>query len=280
MKRYLDHATCNSKPSDKLIKLRDGGGLWLHIEPSGARGWRFYYRRPVTKKQNTISFGAFPAVSLADARAKCDQCRTLLAQGIDPSEHKQEVRRVAAISADAVLFQRVADDWFAEVIAPHTDPETQRRLKIEMRELTQAFGNRAVDSIEPAELGELLKAIYASGRHSKTRRVRSSASRIWCFAISEGLAKYDIAAPFKGRFAHKYTKRPAISDGLEIIGLQKTEALVGRLLRDIAAYRGETATIAALEMMALTFPRPHNIHEMRWSEIDPATAYGSSPPRT
>ena len=277
MKRYLDHATCNSKPGEKTLKLRDGGGLFLHVEPSGARGWRFYYRRPITKKQNTISFGSFPAVTLADARAKCDAARPLLAKGIDPSEHKQEVQRAAAISADAVLFQKVADDWFAEVIAPHNDPETQRRVKIEMRQLTSAFGKRAVNSIEPSELGELLKAIYASGRHSKTRRVRSLASRIFCFAISEGLCKYDIAAPFKGRFAHKYTKRAAITDRLEVIGLAKTEALVGKLMRDVRDYRGETATIAALEMMALTFPRPHNIHQMEWSEIDLAVKVWAIP---
>ena len=268
MKRYLDHATCNSKPGEKTRKLRDGGGLFLHVEPTGVRGWRFYYRRPITKKQNTISFGAFPEVGLGDARARRDAAAALLGKGIDPSEHKQEVRRVAAISADAVLFQKVADDWFAEVIVSSNDPETQRRIKIEMRELTNAFGNRAVSSVEPSELGEMLKAIYASGRKSKTRRVRSLASRIWCYAISEGLCKYDIAAPFKGRFAHKYTKRPAITDQLEIIGLAKTEALVGKLMRDIRDYRGETATIAALQMMALTWPRPHNIHEMRWIEID------------
>jgi integrase len=271
MKRYLDHATCNTKPGEKTRKLRDGAGLFLHVEPSGTRGWRFYYRRPVTKKQNTISFGAFPEVSLADARAKCDAARALLAKGIDPSQHNQEVRRTAAITADAVLFQKVANDWFAEVIALHNDPETQRRIKIEMRELTDAFGNRAIDGIEPSELGELLKTIYASGRHSKTRRVRSLASRIFCFAISEGLCKYDIAAVFKNRFAHKSTKRAAITDQLETIGLAKTEALVGKLMRDIRDYRGERVTRAALEMMALTWPRPHNIHEMKWSEIDTAT---------
>src|SRR4029077_21188001 len=128
MKRYLDHATCNSKPGEKTLKLRDGGGLFLHVEPSGARGWRFYYRRPVSRKQNTFSFGSFPEAGLADARARCDAARALLAKGVDPSDHKQEVRRAAAISADAVLFQKVTDDWFAEVIAPHNDPETQRRV--------------------------------------------------------------------------------------------------------------------------------------------------------
>lgn len=242
MKRYLDNATCNSKPGATTRKFRDGGGLFLHVEPTGTRGWRFYYRRPVSKRQNTISFGPFPQVSLSDARAKCDAARALLAKGIDPSGHKQEVQRAAAISADAVLFQKVADDWFAEVIVSSSDPETQRRIKIEMPELTNAFGKRAANSIEPSELGELLKAIYASGRKSKTRRVRSLASRIFCYAISEGLCKHDIAAPFKSRFVHKYTKRAAITDQLEVIGLSKTEALVGKLSTFTS---DRTATISA-----------------------------------
>ena len=63
---------------------------------------------PITGKQNTISFGPFPEVGLADARAKCDAAHVLLAKSIDPSEHKQEVRRAAAITADAVLFSKVA----------------------------------------------------------------------------------------------------------------------------------------------------------------------------
>jgi integrase len=265
--RRLDHASCNKAPTDKLQKLRDGGGLYLYIEPSGARGWRFYYQRPVTKKQNTISFGSFPGVGLSDARAQCDAARAMVAKGIDPSVHKQQVQRAAVVSAGAAMFQKLADDFFAEIVS-NTDPETQRRTKIEMNELTGAFGPRSIDGIEPIELGELLKAVYKSGRQSKARRVRSLASRIFCYGISEGVCKYDIAAPFKGRFKSKSKKRAAITDQLEVIGLERTEQLVGKLMRDIRDYRGEAVTIDALELMALTFPRPANVVKMEWAEID------------
>ena len=225
---------------------------------------------PSSRRATRISFGPFPEITLAEARAKCDAARILVAQGIDPAQHRQEVQRAAFVSADAALFQKIADDYFDEAVS-NQDPETQRRVKIEMNELTRTFSQRAIESIEPVELGEMLKAIYRSGRQSKARRVRALASRIFRYAISEGRCKYDIAATFQGRFKSRSKKRAAITDQLEVIGLERTEQLVGKLMRDIHGYRGVTATVGALEMMALTFPRPANVLKMEWSEIDFAT---------
>ena len=75
-----------TKPSDKQQKLTDGGGLYLLLKPDGARWWRWDYRRPVTGKRNTLSLGTDPATGLADARAKRDEARRLLAAGADPGE--------------------------------------------------------------------------------------------------------------------------------------------------------------------------------------------------
>ena len=54
----------NIKPGAKVQKLSDGGGLHLHISPSGGKLWRMAYR--FNGKQKTLSFGAYPAVSLKD----------------------------------------------------------------------------------------------------------------------------------------------------------------------------------------------------------------------
>ena len=74
MKRYLDHATCNSKPGEKTRKLRDGGGLFLHVEPSGARGWRFYYRRPISEEAEHDLVRPFPG-GQSGRRARQVRCR-------------------------------------------------------------------------------------------------------------------------------------------------------------------------------------------------------------
>lgn len=73
-------------------KLRDGNGLYLLLRPDGARWWRYDYRRPVTGKRNTLSFGTYPEVSLADAREKLAEARRLLAAKVDPGEQRKAVK--------------------------------------------------------------------------------------------------------------------------------------------------------------------------------------------
>ena len=86
-----DTAVRNAKPDASKPKghtLPDGGGLYLHITQAG-KYWRMDYRRP-NGKRNTLAFGVYPAISLAQARERRELARGLLAQGIDPSDHKRE----------------------------------------------------------------------------------------------------------------------------------------------------------------------------------------------
>jgi hypothetical protein len=66
----------------KPYKVADGAGLYLEVDPSGGKYWRFKYRR--TGKEKRISLGVYPEVSLANARKARDGCREQLAKGIDP----------------------------------------------------------------------------------------------------------------------------------------------------------------------------------------------------
>jgi integrase len=290
-KRHLDHATCNTSPTGKLQKLRDGGGLYLYIEPSGARGWRFYYQRPITKKQNTISFGPFPAISLSEARDKCDAARKLVAHGIDPSTNKQEVARAAVVqSAGAVTFRGFTNfetpnaageievgawwqfamiDEKSRVSGEAKSFETVRRVQIDLRTLQEALGDRPVKEIKSGEILAVLDRLSKKGNLNKAHRVQQMATRIFNLAVARQVCDYNVAAPCKDAIAkHLKKKMPAITDHILDIGLQATEAKVGELMRRIRDYRGRHMTRKALEMMALTFPRPANIASMEWSEID------------
>lgn len=84
-----DTAIRNAKPGEKIIKLSDGGGLQLWVMPTGSKIWNLAYR-DLSRKQRKLSFGAYPAVSLADARTKRDEAKALLASGIDPSQQKRQ----------------------------------------------------------------------------------------------------------------------------------------------------------------------------------------------
>ncbi len=83
--RQIDAA----KPKEKIYKLADGGGLYLEITPRGSKYWRMKYRRPTDKKEDRLAFGVYPVVSLTDARAKRDEAKKLIAQGIDPKAEKK-----------------------------------------------------------------------------------------------------------------------------------------------------------------------------------------------
>jgi len=99
-----------AKPKEKIYTLSDGGGLQLRIKPNGSKMWLFDYRRPYTKKRTSLSFGLYPTLSLAEARTKRDAARKLLAQEIDPKEHRDEVERLNE-TAHSNTLKHIAAQW-------------------------------------------------------------------------------------------------------------------------------------------------------------------------
>ena len=61
----------NIKATGKAQKHPDGGGLYLFVSSVGGRLWRIDYRHG--GKRKTLSLGAYPAISLADARARLQE---------------------------------------------------------------------------------------------------------------------------------------------------------------------------------------------------------------
>lgn len=85
--KLSDAAVRNAKANGKVQKFSDGRGLYLHVTATGSKLWRMAYR--FEGKQKLLSFGAYPAVSLKDARHRRDEARELLAKGIDPGVEKK-----------------------------------------------------------------------------------------------------------------------------------------------------------------------------------------------
>ena len=99
-----------AKPKDKTYKMADGGGLYLEVSAKGSKYWRMKYRRPYDKKEDRLAFGVWPTVTLAQARAKRDEAKKLLVQGIDP---KAEQKEAQAENSGAYTFETIAREWHA-----------------------------------------------------------------------------------------------------------------------------------------------------------------------
>ncbi|MCO5155571.1 MAG: Arm DNA-binding domain-containing protein [Aquamicrobium sp.] len=99
------------RPSQSPTKHSDGGGLHLLVSPAGGKLWRLSYRHG--GKQKTLALGAYPIVSLADARLKRTGAKQLLANGIDPAQ-QAKTDRAAKLASNANTFAAIADEFLAK----------------------------------------------------------------------------------------------------------------------------------------------------------------------
>lgn len=106
-----DRQIVNLKPTDKPRKVSDGGGLHLFVSPSGGKLWRLAYR--YGGKQKLLSFGPYPAVGLADARAKREEAKKQLASDVDPA-HWQKLEKQSKADSSANTLQAIADEFLAK----------------------------------------------------------------------------------------------------------------------------------------------------------------------
>src|SRR4051812_25229206 len=103
-----DKKIVSTKPAAKPTKLFDEKGLFLLVQPSGGKLWRLKYR--FHGRENKLTLGTYPEVSLKEARKRRDEARTLLAEGIDPSAHKKASEEAARLHA-ATTFDLVAEEY-------------------------------------------------------------------------------------------------------------------------------------------------------------------------
>ncbi|OCG33549.1 hypothetical protein A9G29_03915 [Gilliamella sp. Fer2-1] len=98
------------KATSKDKKYFDGGGLFLLVKSTGAKLWRFKYKKPISHKETLLSFGKYPETSLQQARKQRDEARELIKQGIDPQHYKaeQEQRKQEACNN---TFYAMAERW-------------------------------------------------------------------------------------------------------------------------------------------------------------------------
>ncbi len=253
-----DPAVRNAKPGTKTTRIFDGGGMYLEITTKGGKLWRFKYR--FGGKGKLLALGVYPAVSLAKARQKRDQARELLADGIDPSEHRKAAK-VTRAGLAANTFEVIGREWYAKAMlgkADTTKEKLMRRLEVDV---FPWIGARPIASIVPADLVRIIERIESRGAVDLAKRVHNAVGRIFKYAVTKGLA----------------SSNPAQSIDLSLIltqnGVQHHSSVtepkaVGELLRAIDGFTGSFSTRCALRLASLVFVRPGNLRHAEWTEID------------
>ncbi|MBX3714086.1 MAG: integrase arm-type DNA-binding domain-containing protein [Lysobacter sp.] len=248
----------NARPEPKAYKLRDGGGLFLLVNPDGAKLWRWDYRRPVTGRQNTIGFGAFPAVKLAEARERMRKGRELLAAGVDPGEQRK-AQKAAAVERVTNTFAALAEEWWLKrqtEIVPGTAKRERRMLDTY---LLPYIGDLPIGDIAAPALLAALRRPEAAGKVETAHRARSLAGQVFRYGIAIGRAKQNPAADLIGALASPKGGHFAS---------QTDPDDVAPLLRALYGYEGTPVVAAALKLAPLVFVRPGELRHARWADID------------
>ena len=249
-------AIANAKRTGKAYRLFDSGGLYVEVTPIGAKYWRLKYRH--AGKENRLSLGVYPEVTLAEARSKRDAARAVLREGRDPSSERKTAKR-RALLATADTFGAIAREWLAmqeKKLAPTTFAKAKWTLE------TLAFpwlGALPIATITAPDLLAVLKRIEARGAHETAHRTKARCGQVFRYAIATGRATRDPAADLRGALA------PVVSRNFSSI----TDADgVGGLLRTIDGYSGQHATRCALKLSPLVFVRPGELRRAQWAEIN------------
>lgn len=250
-----DSGIKNAKPKAAQYKLHDEKGLFAIVRPTGGKLWRFKYR--YQGKEQQLSLGTYPEVSLKDARKRLNEARNLLAEGKDPGAEKKRAAEAALVSAGNT-FKVVAEEFIDKQKREGRAEATLAKSRWHLDRLGKLH-TRPIAEIEAFELLGVLKKLETRGNLEAARQIRSFASRVFRYGVATTRCKRDVAADLIGALiAPKVKHHAAIVDPVQ----------VGALLRAIESYEGQPSTHHALRLAPHVFVRPGELRHAEWTEFD------------
>ncbi|EKD2523661.1 integrase arm-type DNA-binding domain-containing protein [Escherichia coli] len=241
------------KPSDKPFKVSDSHGLYLRVKPGGSRHWYLKYR--ISGKESRIALGAYPAISLSDARQQREGIRKMLALNINPVQQRAAVR---GSRTPEKVFKNVALAWHKSN-RKWSQNTADRLLASLNNHIFPVIGNLPVSELKPRHFIDLQKGIEEKGLLEVASRTRQHLSNIIRHAVHQELIDTNPAANLSG------VTTPPVRRHYPALPLERLPELLER----IGAYhQGRELTRHAVLLMLHVFIRSSELRFARWSEID------------
>ena len=269
-----------SAPAAGRVEISDNRcvGLCFRVTAGGVRSWSFRFRDPLTGKLTRATIGAYPDISLADAREAAGVMRAQVSKGGNPVE----IKRQARAQSGGKTFQALADRYLALIRNPDSErfkrsaDQDDRNLKLH---ILPKWGKRQFAGITRGDVIELLDGLVAAGKPTLANRVHSLISAVFSFAVDVGLMAGNPCARLRKRGAERTGKRVLADDEIRLLwtigAAPPVSELVGLALRLIlitgcrpgevaGAQKGELASVNRDADAALVLPgertknkRPH-----------------------
>lgn len=245
----LNEAKCRAaKPTDRPQKIFDGGGLFLFVAPSGTKIWRVAYR--LDGKPQQKSLGPYPSVSLAEARRKRDELKTVLRDGCDPMAAKKIKRGLTLRQAAEMYWQGRKD------VSDSYRSNAERGIEMH---LAPTLGDTAIGAIDREALLAELHRMDAKGLHVYVRRVRMWVGQVFDWAVENGHAQVN---PVKAIDPEKAFGKAHV-ESFAALSLPDVPGFIQRL-----AMERELQSVLACRLLAYTWVRTNELRMMTWAEIE------------
>src|SRR5471030_83412 len=246
-----------AKTKDADYHLYDGDGLSLLIKSSGSKLWQFRYYRPFTKQRTKQSFGAYPSITLSDARKLRAESRALLAKQLDPLEHQKEQLR-SSQEAKTNTFKLIAERWWNVKKTSVTENYAEDIWRSLERDVFPVIGEICITDIKAHTLVKAIQPVQARGALETVRRLCQRINEVMVYAQNTGLIDA-VPSVNIGKAFEKPQKRnmPSIRpDQLPQLMQTMRTANIGLSTRCLFMWQ------------LLTITRPAEASEARWDEIN------------
>lgn len=246
-----------AKPKTKEYNLADGAGLYLRIKPNGTKLWLFNYHKPYTKQRSNISLGTLPPVTLAKARKTRDEYNALLADHIDPREHRiSEYSKEA--EAHANTFENVYAKWL-KLKEPEISESYYKKIKNRLdKYIIPKIGKRPIYKVTAVETITAISPLADANKLETVKKLCRWVNEIMVFAVNSGIIHSNPLSGIGKAFnAPKPTNMPTLKPNQ-----------LPSLMTAIKEANIKVVTKCLLEWQLHTMVRPGEAAGARWDEID------------
>ena len=252
--------------------IADGGGLYLQISRSGSKSWVFRFM--LNRRSREMGLGSLNAVSLSLAREKASQCRTLLADGIDPIEYRDaEKSKQIAHTHKNITFREASESYIRSHSAGWKNAKHAAQWASTLN--TYAYpilGEVYASEIDTSLVVQVLDPIW-SVKTETASRVRGRIEKILSWATVSGYRKGENPARWRGHLDNLMPPPSRMRRVKHHAAMPYSE--VGNFIQQLR--NGSGVSHRALEFVILTAARTQEVLGSNWNEIDFETGLWTVP---
>ncbi len=178
MKKFTDNQIKNLKPEEKTYRITEGNGFYIRVTPQGKKAW--LYRYHYAGKDQTVTLGYYPTMTLSQARTAYQELFDLWQSGVEPKSHMLKL-----LEAKTDIVKKLVLGWYANYILK------ERKQPLQIKQLIDAdiiplLGAIELAKLSPALVTNALDKIVKRGSPVHANKVLAALKQAFSYGVRRG----------------------------------------------------------------------------------------------